>query len=196
MSTQVRRGRLLTAREFMELEYDREQVRYELQEGNLVVKSSPVPRHNVAVARLHAQLEAQLPRGYVAVTDIDVNLELAPDDGPGTVRQPDLIVVRIDEYDRVHEQSDIIRASGVILAVEVHSPGSVRTDRVIKYMEYRDAGIGHYWMLDLEPPLTLRAFHLAGPFEYLPLAPEATGSYTAKEPFPVTIDLEALVRTR
>ncbi|MBM7784037.1 Uma2 family endonuclease [Tenggerimyces flavus] len=195
MSVQLRPGRM-TVREFMDFEYDRERFRYELQEGNLVTKSSPVPRHNVACARLFGQLEAQFPAGFMVVTDIDVDLQLAPADGPGTVRQPDVVVFRTEEYDRVHEEHDMIRASSLVLAVEVHSPGSVRTDRVIKFMEYRDAGIAQYWMIDLDPPVTLRPYHLAGPFKYLPVGPEAVETYQTVEPFPLTIDLDALVRTR
>jgi Uma2 family endonuclease len=79
----------------------------------------------------------------------------------------------------------------VLLAVEILSPSSLRTDRVIKFAEYADAGIPHYWMIDLDPPISLRAFHLAEPFGYRE-SEETTGTYAAREPFPVTLDLDAL----
>lgn len=186
-------GHLFTVREFMELEYDPDVVRYELQEGNLVVRTRPRPWHGYAALELGRQLHPLLPAGYIVLMDADVNLELAPEDQPGTVRVPDLFVVHEDEYDRCHREDDLLRASGVLLAVEILSPSTQRVDRVIKFSEYADANIAHYWMLDLEPPTSLRAFHLAGPFGYLE-SEEATGTYSATEPFPVSIDLTTLTR--
>lgn len=186
-------GHLFTVREFMELEYDRGIVRYELQEGNLVVKTSPRPRHGFAALALARQLSTQIPPDFVALMEIDVNLELAPADGPGTVRKPDLFIVEAAEYDRVDEDDGMLRASSVRLAVEIMSPGSARMDRVIKFAEYADAGIPHYWLIDLERPISLRSFHLAGPFGYLE-SEEVIGTYQATVPFPVTVDLNSLVR--
>ena len=48
--------------------------------------------------------------------------------------------------------------SGVVLVVEVVSPGSVRTDRVAKRREYAAAGIPNYLIVDVRgesPTLTL-----------------------------------------
>ncbi len=124
-----------------------------------------------------------------------MNLELAAADKPGTVRKPDLYVVSREECDRARSNADLVRASGVLVAVEILSPSTLRMDRVIKFSEYADSGIQHYWMIDLEPPISLRAFHLAGPFGYRE-SEEATASYLAQEPFPVSIDLNALDLTR
>ena len=38
----------------------------------------------------------------------------------------------------------------VLLVVEVLSPGSGSTDRVLKAAEYARAGIGSYWIVDLD----------------------------------------------
>ncbi|MGH3611494.1 MAG: Uma2 family endonuclease [Pseudonocardia sp.] len=35
--------------------------------------------------------------------------------------------------------------------MEVLSPGSHRTDHVAKRADYADAGIPHYWIVDLDP---------------------------------------------
>lgn len=191
MGALVKREPLLTVRDFMELEYDPDLVRYELQEGNLIVKTSPPPKHGHAAFQLGHQLQPQLPSDHLVLMEIDVNLELAPADKPGTVRKPDLYVVSRREADRACSSGELVRASGVLLAVEVLSPSSMRMDRVIKFAEYADSGIEHYWMIDLEPPISLRAFHLAGPFGYRE-SEEATGTYSAQEPFPATIDLTAL----
>ena len=79
--------------------------------------------------------------------------------------------------------------------MEIISAGSERTDRVIKHSEYADAGIRHYWVVDLGEPgdrITLTAHHLAGEFGYM-AGSSVVGVFTATEPFPVRIDLDALV---
>ena len=89
----------------------------------------------------------------------------------------------------------ILRAFEVVLAVEVVSAGSERTDRTIKHSEYADAGIPHYWVVDLGESgdrITLTAHHLAGEFGYADAGP-VDGVFAATEPFPVRIDLDALV---
>ena len=82
-----------------------------------------------------------------------------------------------------------------MLAIEIVSPGSERTDHTVKHLEYADAGIPHYWIVDLGEPgdrVTLTAHHLAGEFGYADAGPVG-GVFTATEPFPVRIDLDALV---
>ena len=79
--------------------------------------------------------------------------------------------------------------------MEVISLGSERMDRVVKRDEYADAGIPHYWVVDLGEPgdrITLTAHHLAGEFGYADVGP-VSGVFAATEPFPVRIDLDVLV---
>jgi hypothetical protein len=75
--------------------------------------------------------------------------------------------------------------------VEIVSPGSKRMDYVIKRGEYADAGIPHYWIIDLDPPMSLLACHLAGELGYADDG-ERTGRFTTTEPYPLTIDLDQL----
>ncbi|PRX50199.1 putative restriction endonuclease [Prauserella shujinwangii] len=93
--------------------------------------------------------------------------------------------------DRAHDEGGLLRASDVVIVVEIVSPGSRRTDYVIKHGEYADAGIPHYWIVDLADPLSLVACHLAGELGYQD-APAATGTYTTTEPFPARLDLTTL----
>jgi Uma2 family endonuclease len=53
-----------------------------------------------------------------------------------------------------------IDAADVLLAVEILSPGSRRTDRVAKADEYAEGGILHYWIVDLDAPISLTALRL------------------------------------
>ncbi|WP_218021114.1 Uma2 family endonuclease [Nocardia mikamii] len=70
-------------------------------------------------------------------------------------------------------------ANEVLLAVEILSPGSRRTDRVTEFAEYAEAGIEHYWLLDLDAPTTLTGYRRI----------DLSGT-------PVTIDLTALIGSR
>lgn len=79
----------------------------------------------------------------------------------------------------------------MLVVVELVLPSSRRTDHVIKRGEYADTGIPHYWIVDLSEPVSLLACHLAGEFGYADGA-AMTGTFTASEPFPVEIDLDAL----
>ena len=75
-----------------------------------------------------------------------------------------------------------------MLVVEIISRGSRRTDTVIKRGEYADAGIPHYWIIDLGVPVAVVAGHLAGEFGYQDSG-EITGVIEVDEPFAIQIDL-------
>ena len=165
----------------------------ELEEGRLLLSPSGIWRHNRAGNGLWQAFETQLPTHLASTTDIDVDLQLAPPNAPGTVRRPDVVVVRRDAAERIDREGGILRASDVVLAVEVVSHGSRRLDRRVKHDEYADAGIPHYWIVDLDEPVSLLACHLAGEFGYID-GGAVTGIFRTTEPFPVEIDLDALTR--
>lgn len=183
-------GPMLTIADFTALPED-DQHRWELQEGSVVMSPSPTPRHMRASGRLFTQLEACLPSHLEAVQDLDIDLDLVPPDRPGHARRPDLIVVEAGTVDRADDEGRLIRASEVVLVVEIVSPGSVRMDNVIKRGEYADAGIGHYWIIDLDPPVSMLACHQGGEFGYVDDG-AVTGSHTVTEPFAATIELDKL----
>ncbi|WP_326838079.1 Uma2 family endonuclease [Amycolatopsis rhabdoformis] len=159
----------------------------ELSEGRLVLSPTPSIRHNRAVYQLATQLMEQLPHGLEAVPGVDVDLRLALPDEPGFSRRPDLVVI-----DSAAVSSDeVIRASEVLIAVEIVSPGSKRTDYVTKHDEYADAGIPFYWIVDLSDPVSLVACHQAGELGYQD-APAVTGVFTTTQPFAAKVDLTAL----
>ncbi len=182
--------RLLTVAEYLELGetelgYD------ELVEGRVVMTPGPEPDHNHIGMGFAFRLEPQLPEHLEVLLDLDVNLELAPPNAPGSTRRPDLLVVQRSARERVRAEGGIIRASEVVVVVEIMSPGSIRTDTVLKRGDYADAGIPHYWIIGPGVPVSLLACHLAGPFGYRDAGP-VTGTFTVTEPFPVTLDLDAL----
>ncbi len=178
---------LLTVGEYAALGED-DSGRSELMEGNLVLSPSPSPDHNMAALRIALQLLPQLPQDLEVITDVDIDLELAPADQPGSSRRPDVIVVRRSARRRVRTEGGLIRASEVLVVVEIVSPGSRRTDNVVKRAEYADAGIPHYWIVDIQEPVSLLACHLTDKFGYLD-AEVVGGTFAGTEPFSVNLDL-------
>ncbi|MFF3222203.1 Uma2 family endonuclease [Nocardia suismassiliense] len=187
--------RLLTIADYMALGEDDERCRRELQEGVLTISPSPTPQHSVVSNRLFAQVETQLPSDLAVVADVDLDLQLVPENGPATVRRPDLAIVEDAEFERVEAEGGILRASAARLVVEIVSPGSRRTDYVMKRSEYADAGIPHYWIIDLSPPLSLLAFRLTEELGYVDEG-EMTDVFTTTSPCSLTIQLNRLCRRK
>ncbi|MFC3893270.1 Uma2 family endonuclease [Lentzea rhizosphaerae] len=162
--------------------------RHELVDGALQVIASPFPRHQRAALRLTYCLDEQLPDHLTAVIDVDVALKSGE---RATVRRPDVVVLSVENYGDGDRRLD---AADVLLVVEVMSPGSKRTDFVVKPAEYAKAGIAHYWIVELGDPFSLAAFELVdGVYEYVD---GGTGTVELTRPVPLKIDLDALLRRR
>ncbi|WP_410669692.1 Uma2 family endonuclease [Amycolatopsis sp. cmx-4-68] len=161
----------------------------ELMEGRVVTSPGSGRRHDMAACLLAGQLERQLPLELAFVLGTDLDLRLAPRGEPGFARRPDLLVVERAATARV---DDLLRADDVVVVVEIAAAGSRRTDYQVKHDEYADAGIPHYWIVDITEPVSLVACGRAGESGYRD-APAVTGVFTTDVPFPVKIDLAALL---
>jgi Uma2 family endonuclease len=120
--------------------------RYELIDGELVVTPAPSPRHQIAVQEILALLREHLaadPVGLAIASPADLELR------PGTITQPDVFVVPSGTV-LAGDQLQWPDVTALLLAVEVLSPASVRTDRVTKRDFYLDAGVPEYWIVDLD----------------------------------------------
>ncbi|MCO1657378.1 Uma2 family endonuclease [Pseudonocardia humida] len=166
--------------------------RLELQEGSVVMSPRPTFRHQKCINELYTQLRDQVSDDLDLASEVEVDLRLVPDTHPGTVRVPDLVVVRSAAVDRLDAEGGALRPDEVVLAVEILSPGSRRTDSIIKHSEYADAGIGHYWIIDRTDGPSLTACHLGGEFGYVDAEP-VKGVFETDSPFPARVDLAALV---
>ncbi|WP_280239997.1 Uma2 family endonuclease [Nocardia abscessus] len=179
---------LLTLEDWIALPEDSSRS-YELVEGVLVVSPKPVSQHQRAILRLGAQLEPQLPGTHGVLADTEVLI----DEGPlPTIRVPDILVVP-----EAGIQANLPRynAADVLLAVEILSAGSRRTDRVTKFFEYAEAGIEYYWLIDLDKPTSLAAYHLIG--RDYELVAEQSGTVTLDiAGTPIMIDLATLTSSR
>jgi Uma2 family endonuclease len=163
----------------------------ELIEGRLLTSPNPSPDHNNAMLELFIQLRSAAPEHLRAIHAIDIDLELGPADEPGFSRRPDLIVVDQSAVERARADGGMLRASNVQLVIEIVSPGSRRTDHVDKRRDYADAGIPHYWIVDIDEPVSLVACYLTDEFGYRDHQ-VVSGTCTAETPFPVRIELDRL----
>jgi len=180
----------LTAAEFLALPENTD-IRLELQDGGFVVKPRPTPHHQACLMELLIQLKRGSP-DVRAVHSVDVDLQLVPPEGPGTVRVPDLAVFSRASSERVRDGTAPTRATDLVLVGEVLGTGSRRTDTVIKHAEYADAGIGHYWIIDLDDGPSLTAHHL-GEYGYIDSGP-LRGRFETDAPFRTRVDLTQLTR--
>ncbi len=179
---------LLTLEEFAALPEDNSR-RYELQEGVLIVTPRAAPLHQKVAFNLMIALNEQLPIGWDVLNDVEV---VTQPGFPSRVRVPDVVVTTVEV---VKANPPRLTADQVRLAVEIISPGSRTTDTVVKPHEYADSGIPYYWVIDLDPPVSLAAYHLAGDFGYQE-APAVTGKFSTIEPFPLTFDVVELTAPR
>ncbi|MBD0023500.1 Uma2 family endonuclease [Gordonia pseudamarae] len=170
-------ARLLSLDEWRALDEDTE-TRSELQEGVLVVSPRPLKPHARVIARLITQLAAQLPDSVEALPEVEVIVDASP---PPTVRIPDVIICPTTP-------DTTVDASQVLLAVEVMSPGSRRTDQITKRSEYADAGIGHYWIIDRERRI-MTALELTSDGY---VGSEHSGMFETSRPCALRIDIDAL----
>jgi Uma2 family endonuclease len=164
----------------------------ELIEGRLIMSPSPLPDHNVAILELAFALRPSLPDEFEVVPDMDVDLDLAPATEPGSCRRPDLIVVNRKARQRVRAEGGLVRASDVLVAVEIVSPTSKRIDHAHKRSDYAEAGIPNYWIIDIDDPISLTACRLTEEFGYVD-DQVATGTFTTEVPFPAEVNLDRLV---
>lgn len=178
---------LLTLAEWDALPEDTSR-RYELVEGVLLVAPRPAPMHQRAMVRLTAELDRQLPDELTALADVEVVVDARY---PATVRAPDVVVVRSS---RAQQNPARLTAADVLVAAEIVSPGTGRTDRVTKRTEYADAGIPHYWLVELDPPVTLTAHTLVeGEYEHVA---GGIGMIAILSPAAVRLDLDTLTSRR
>src|SRR6476646_10079902 len=105
--------------------------RYEVVDGELVVSPSPEFRHQEAVLSL-----ATLLRGYVRANGIGI-VSIAPADielDERTLVQPDVFVFEAPGGHPPQQWKDV---RSILLAIEVLSPSTARSDRQLKRLRYQ-----------------------------------------------------------
>ncbi|WP_329455942.1 Uma2 family endonuclease [Streptomyces sp. NBC_01497] len=154
----------------------------EIVDGMVAVSPSASKRRNRLARILANALDAAAGADWNADTYFDVRLQ----DVPLTNRRPDVIVYRAKTIDLTPT-----RPEHVLLVVEVVSPGSQTTDRIVTADQYTKAGVPFYWRVEqaatgvpiiytyvLDPATT--AYRDGEMF---------TGTVRATAPFSITVDL-------
>lgn len=111
----------------------------EIVDGMVLVSPSASKRHNRLARLLANVLDAAAGPEWNADTDFDVRLQ----DVPLNNRRPDVTVYRADTID-----VSPTRPEHVLLVVEVVSPGSETTDRIVQTDQYAKASIPFYWRVE------------------------------------------------
>jgi Uma2 family endonuclease len=116
--------------------------RHEIIDGRHFVNPAPSPYHQVVSGQLQHQLMTLITdrsRGIVLNAPLDVHL------GPGTLVQPDLVVLRPRNRSIIGDK----KLTGVPdLLVEILSPSNVGYDRRTKRDRYERAGVREFWLVD------------------------------------------------
>ena len=167
------------------IQEDRPWPRYELLDGELLVTPAPRGPHQTAAAELLLLLRPYAYDRRIGVAFLSpADLELRP----GTIMQPDVFVVpngSVRVVGRDHEWSDI---TSLLLAVEILSPSSLRTDRVLKRDFYLTNNVQEYWIVDCDA----RVVERWRPEQETPELLRETLTWTPRPGEPLLIDLPAL----
>jgi Uma2 family endonuclease len=116
--------------------------RYEIVNGVLYMTPAPNIAHQDAAFEIASYIRTHVKvssLGRVFMAPVDVEL------APGTVVQPDVLVVLNANRDKIKENR-IIGAPDLV--VEVVSPGTAIYDRHEKYDAYAHTGVQEYWIAD------------------------------------------------
>ena len=179
---------LVTLEQWDALDLD-EARRLELVVGGIVMTPRPRPLHQIVSMNLTQLIRTALPDSLVVLQEVEITVEAR---FPPTVRDPDLVVVNRSVVDRNPVRVD---ASDVALVVEIVSPGSRRTDRVMKLYEYAKAGIERYWIVDLDADTDERFLaHLLHDGTYQRVDALVTGRVRTGEPVALDFTLDELTR--
>ena len=140
--TLATRTRRWTYADYCRIPPDRK--RHELVDGRHYVNPAPTPYHQTIALRLAAELLILVERrgrGRVLTSPLDVHL------GPGTVVQPDVVVLRPRNASIIGPK----KLTGVPdLLIEVLSPSNRRYDTHTKRDRYERAGVCELWLVDPE----------------------------------------------
>lgn len=170
--------------------------RYELIDGSLIVSPAPPFRHQRIGDRLQTYLETVTPENLIPVTATGLLL----DRKPGVI--PDLMVVEAAPFE---EGAEVAQPEWVHLVVEIVSRSTTATDRTIKHAKYAEAGIPHFWRIEMksfrgqgsdELPVIF-TYALDENCEYQLIHRVAAGTTVElTEPFKLTLDPATLGRVR
>jgi Uma2 family endonuclease len=142
--------RPLTLDDVGQLAADDESHRYELADGNLLIRPPADVEHAALITRLGAWLIAG---GYADRVLDRPGLRITE---PTSGRSPDILVLRAPVA--ATGTAGWFDPADAALVIEVVSPGSETLDRVTKPGEYARAGIPQFWRVERDGPATVHLY--------------------------------------
>src|SRR5260370_1185820 len=141
----------ITFQEFENLP-EQEGVRYELDEGELLMEPSPTFRHNRIRERIGKWVWECVQTHRIGEITVEMDFRLGPD----TVRNPDVAYVTLEHLRTIDiDRSPVDGAPA--LAIEVVSPSNLAQDMLKKVKQYLNAGSHTVWVV--YPTLRLVEVH-------------------------------------
>ena len=119
-----------------------ETLRYELDEGELILTPSPAAWHNIVSLRLWRALDSFARSHHLGIVLAEIDFRLSSN----TVRKPDVAFVarkKLKNFDLYHPPL----AGAPSLAVEVISPSNLAQDIAKKVRQYLAAGSEAVWVV-------------------------------------------------
>ncbi|MBP1466583.1 Uma2 family endonuclease [Candidatus Chloroploca sp. M-50] len=112
----------------------------EFTDGMIEVLPMPTDKHQVMLLLLYDWFRLWVDRlgGKVLVAPLRLQIR------PGKHREPDILLVR-DAHDPRRQNRYWL---GADLVVEIVSPDDPERDTVVKVVDYAEAGIAEYWLVD------------------------------------------------
>lgn len=138
--------------------------------GEIITHMPATPLHQNVVIFLIKLLSNYIDRlnlGHLLAAPVEVRLW--PN---GPAREPDVLFIGRERLAQLTERRF---EGGPDLVVEVVSPGSVTIDRVDKFLEYEQANVSEYWIIDPRPHQQQADFYIrdaGGRFAAAPLDDE------------------------
>jgi Uma2 family endonuclease len=142
---------VLTFEEFERLP-EEEGIRYELDEGILLIEPSPVFRHNVVRQRIATRLREFVESHDLGFVIEEMDFRLAP----STVRNPDVAFITNEHLKKIDWARTPVEGAPAA-AIEVISPSNLAQDTAKKVHQYLSAGSQSVWLV--YPDLQLVEVH-------------------------------------
>ena len=120
--------------------------RYELIDGAAyLMEPAPSYGHQDIASQLNVQIGVFLQGKPGKVFQSPFDVRLNADAGDDTVLQPDIVVFR--DRSKLHGTGCI---GAPDMVIEILSPSSRSRDSIVKFNQYRQAGVPEYWLVDPE----------------------------------------------
>ena len=133
---------------------EKEGVRYELDEGTLLMEPSPALNHNLIRQRIASRLTDFVRSHSLGIVVEEMDFRLATD----TVRNPDVAFITPDHLRNIDPYASPVEGAPA-LAIEVISPSNLAQDTAKKVRQYLAAGCQAVWLV--YPALRLVEIHNA-----------------------------------